>query len=88
MVGCCRKSYIGPVEIASFSNQDFSRSNKYVVSTEYFYVLVLGVIAVTDFHPLGIYKNSGLSLSTITFTVNSHANNHFYKYICFNYYTV
>ena len=31
--------------------------------------------------PLEKYKNLGLPLSTITFTVNSHADNHFYKYI-------
>ena len=34
------------------------------------------------------YKNLGLPLSTITFTVNSHADNHFYRYICFKCYTV
>ena len=34
------------------------------------------------------YKNLGLPLSTITFLVNSHADNHFYNYICFTYYTV
>ena len=39
--------------------------------------------AVSDFRPLGIYKNLGLPLSTITLTVNSHADNHFYKYIYF-----
>ena len=49
-----RKSYLGPAEIASFSNRDFSRSNKHdtfwhVVSTGYFYVLFLWAIAVTDF---------------------------------------
>ena len=39
-------------------------------------------VAVSDFRPLEIYKNLGLSLSTITFTVKkSHADNHFYKYI-------
>ena len=92
VVGCCRKFYIEPAEIASFSNRDFSRSNKYNafwhVSTEYFYVLFLWTITVTYFCHLKIYKNVGLPLSTITFTVNSHANNHFYKYICFKYYTV
>ena len=91
--GCCRKSYIGPTRIPSFFNWDFSWSNKYdkfwcAVSTEYFYILLLWAIAVTDFCPLEIYKNLVLPLSTITFTVNSHANNHFYKYICFKYYTV
>ena len=29
VMGCCRNSYIGPAEIASFFNWDFSRSNKY-----------------------------------------------------------
>ena len=42
-------------------------------------------IAVSDFRPLKIYKNFGLPLSTIFFTVNFHADNHFYKYICFKY---
>ena len=35
------------------------------------------------FFLLEIYKNLGLPLSTVTFTVNSHADNHFYKYISF-----
>ena len=57
------------------------RSNKHgtfwhVVTTGYFYVLFLWTISVL-----------GFLLSTITFTVNSHADNHFYKYICFKYYT-
>ena len=34
-----------------------------------------------DFCPLEIYKNLGPPSSTITFTVNSHVDNHFYKYI-------
>ena len=38
--------------------------------------------------PWEIYKNLGLPLSTITFTVNSHADNHFYNYICFKCYTL
>ena len=79
--GMLQKVYIGPTEIPSFSNRDFSRSNKYdtfwhVVSTEYFYGLFLWTIDVTDFRPWEIYKNLGPPLSTITFTVNSHANNH------------
>ena len=66
-------------EIASFSCRDLSRSNKHetfwhVVSTEYLYVLLLWAIAITDF-----------PLSAISFTVNSHTNNHFYKHICFKY---
>ena len=67
-----------------FSSWDFSRSNKHdifwhVVSTGYFYVS--WAIAVLDFRPLEIYKKLALPLSTFTFTVNSHADNHFYKYI-------
>ena len=84
------KSYLGPAEKAPFSSQNFSRSNKHdtfghVVSTRYFYILFLWTIAVSDFHPLEIYKNFSLPLSTITFTTNRHADNYFYKYICFNY---
>ena len=88
-----KKSYLQPPEIASFSSRDFRRSNKHgtswhAVSTGYFYVLFLWAIAVSNIRPLKIYKKLGLSLSTITFTVKSHANNHFYKYIYFKYYTV
>ena len=43
---------------------------------------ILWAIAVSDFRPLEIYKNLGLLLSTINFTVNSYTVNHFYKYIC------
>ena len=53
----------------------------HVVSTGYLYVLFLWAIVVSDFHPLKICKNLDLPLSTITFTVNSHADNHFYRYI-------
>ena len=42
----------------------------------YFYVLFLWAMAITDFRPLEIYKNLGFPLFTITFTANSHANNH------------
>ena len=42
-------------------------------------------IAVSDSYLLETYKNLGFLLSTVTFTVNSHADNHFYKYICFKY---
>ena len=57
--GGAEKSYLGPTEIASFSNRDLSRSNKrytfcHIVSTGYFYVLFLGVTAVSDFLPLEI----------------------------------
>ena len=50
------------------------------ISTFYFYEL----FAVSDFRPLEIYKKLGLSLSTTTFAVNNHADNHFYKYIFLN----
>ena len=36
---------------------------------------------LSGFRCLEIYKNLVLSLSTITFTVNSHADNHLCKYI-------
>ena len=81
-----QKSFLGPAEIASFSCREFSRSNRDdtfwdVVSTGYFYVLFSWTIAVSGFRPLEIYKNLGLSLSSVTFTVNSRADYHFYKYI-------
>ena len=89
LVGWGRKSYIGPAEIASFLSRDFNRSNKHAtfwhVRAGYFYVLFLWAIAVSDFCPLEIYKNLSLPLSCRTFTVNSHADNHFYKYIYFKY---
>ena len=82
-----RNSYLRPTELASFSSQDFSQSNKHdtywhVVPTENFYVvLFLWAVAVSDFFPLEIYKNLSLSLSTTTFTVNRHADNILHKYI-------
>ena len=85
-VGWVRKVYLGPAKIDSFSSQDFSWSNKHdtiwhVISTGYFHFLFLWAITVSDFHPFEIYKNLGLPLSTITFTINSHRDNHLYKYI-------
>ena len=94
MVEWDRKSYSGPAEIASFSRHDFIRSNKHgtfwrILLTGYFYILFVRATAVSDFHPLGIYKNPGPPLPTITFTVNSHTDNHFHRYIyLFQYYTV
>ena len=69
--------------MASSSSQGFGRSNKYdtfwhVVLTEYFYVLFSWTIAVSDFR-LEICKNLDLPLSSITFTVSSNEDNHFYK---------
>ena len=45
------------------------------ISTFYFYKPLLLQIFVR------ILKNLDLSLSTITFKVNSHVDNHFYKYV-------
>ena len=45
------------------------------ISTVYFYEPLLFQI----FFSLEIYKNFGLSLSTIIFKVNSHADNYFYE---------
>ena len=86
VVGWGRKSYLGLAESASLSSLGFSQSNKHdkfwhVVSTGYFYVLFLWPIAVSDFRHSEIYKNLGLSLSTITFIVNSHADCCFYNHI-------
>ena len=91
--GWHRKSYLGPTETAPFSSQNFIWSNKHetfwhVALTGYFFVLISWTIAVTDFCPLEIYENLGLPLSTVTFTVNSHADSYFYKYVCFKCYTV
>ena len=85
-VGWGRKSCLGPAEISSFSSRDLSRHNKHdsfwlVVSTVYFYILFFWAIVVSDFPPLEIHKNLVLPLSSITFTANSQADNHFYKYI-------
>ena len=86
LLGWVRKSCLGTAEIASLSSRDFGRGNKHgtfwhVVSAGYFYVLFSWAITDSDFCPLEIYKNLGLPLYTIPFTVNSHADNHFYKYI-------
>ena len=80
--GVGQKSYLGPTEIIYFSSKDFRPSSKHdtlwlVVSTGYFYVLFLWTIAVSDFCPLEIHKNLGLSLRTISSTANSDADNHF-----------
>ena len=88
VVGWGRKSYLGPAEITYFSSRDFSRSNKHhtfwhVISTGCFHVLLLWAIAISDFCFWEIHKNFSFPLPAITFTVNSHANNHFYKYIVF-----
>ena len=86
VVGWGRKSYLGPAEMSSFSSRDLYRRNKHdsfwlVVSTGYFYILFLWAIVVSDFLPLEIHKHLVLPLSSITFTANSRADNHFYKYI-------
>ena len=86
VVGWFRKSYLGSAKIGSFFCQDFNRSNDHdtfwhVVSTGYLHILFLWAIAVSNFCPLEIYRNFSLLLSTITCTVSSHADNHFYEYI-------
>ena len=93
VVGSVRKSYLGPGKIASISSRNLSRSSKHdtfwrVVSTGYFYNSFSWANAVSNFLLLEIYKNLGLPLPSNTFKVNSHADNLFYKYICFKYYTV
>ena len=87
VLGLARKYYLGPAIITSFSSWEFSRSNLHftfrpVALTGYFYFLFLWTIAVSDFPPLEIYKNVVPPLSTITFPVNSHADNHSCKCIC------
>ena len=85
-VGWGRKYYLGPAETSSFSSRDLSGRDKHnsfrlVVSTGYFYILFLWAIVLSDFPPLEIHKHLVLLLSSITFTVNSQADNHFHKYI-------
>ena len=85
VVGWGRKSYLGPAEISSFSSRDLSSLNKHhsfwlVVSTGYFYILFLYAIVDSDFSPLETHKHLLLPLSSITFTANSQADDHFYKY--------
>ena len=80
-----RKSFLGPAEITSLSSRDLSRCNKHdsfwlVVSIGYFYILFLWVIVNSDFLPLEIHNHLVFPLSSIIFTVNSQADNHFYKY--------
>ena len=81
-----QSSYLGPAEITSFSSWDFRQSNKHDIFrhllTEYFYILFLWTITVSDFCLLQIYKNLDLPLSAVSFTVNNHADNHFYKCVC------
>ena len=73
-----RKPYLGPAVIAAYVQHD---SYWLVVSTGYFCISYLRAIAVSDFLPLEIHKHLVLPLSSITFTANSQADNHFYKYI-------
>ena len=86
VVGWCRKSYLGPAEISSFSSWDLGHRNKHdsfwlVVWTGYFYILFLWAIVVSDFFPLEIHKHLVLPMSSIIFTASSQADNDFYKYI-------
>ena len=52
-----------------------------MIHAEYFYILFLWAIVVSDFPPLENHKYLDLPLSSITFTANSQADNHFNKYI-------
>ena len=80
-------SYIKPL---SANPQKLSNTLKQFVgcrldiSTFYSYESLLLQI----FFSLEVYKSLDLPLSSITFKVNSHTDNHFYKYIYFKYYTV
>ena len=78
LVGWGRKSYSGSAEVASFSRPIFSQSNKH---DKFWHVIFLWAIVVSDFRPLEIYKNLCPPLPIITFTVESHEDNHSYKYI-------
>ena len=66
-------------------SRDFCRNKHdtflHVVSTGYFYILFLWAIAVSNFRPMEIYENLGLPLSTITFKVINHVDNHLYNHI-------
>ena len=90
MVGWGWKSYLGLAETAPFSGRNFSRCNKHPNSGMSYRldisVLFSWAIAISDFCPLEIYKNWWFPFSTKTFTVNSHADNYFYNYICFSIY--
>ena len=86
VVGWGRKSYLGPAEISSFSSWDLSWRIKHdsfwlAVSTEYFRILFSWAIVVSDFLPLKIHEHLVLPMSSVTFTANSQADNHFYKHI-------
>ena len=75
---------VGAAEPVSFSSREFSRNNKHdifwhAVTTGYFNVLFLWTIPFQVFFLLEIYKNFVFLLPSITFTVNSHADNHFWR---------
>ena len=85
-VGWGKKTYWRAAEIATFSNRNLRRSNKHdsfwhIVSIGYFHILFLWIIAASYFIPFECYKNLDPPFFSITFTVNSHVDNHFYKYI-------
>ena len=65
-------------QIVSYGTHD---SFWLVVSTAYFYILYLWPIVVLHFLPLETHKHLVLPLSSITFTANNQADNHFYNYI-------
>ena len=64
-----------PVEMVSFSSRDFCQS---ITHSDMLYR--------TDISTFYFYEP--LFQIFVPFTVKSHTDNHFYKYICFKYYTV
>ena len=80
-LGWGRESYLVPGEVASISSWDLRQSNKpdtfwRVVSTGNFSFFLFHI-----FFPWKFIKNLDLPLSSITFKVNSHADNNFCIFI-------
>ena len=70
----------------NFFSRDLTGHNKHdsfwvVALTEYFYILLLWTIVISDCLPLEIHKHLPLPFPSIIFTANRQADNHFYKYI-------
>ena len=77
-----RKIYLEPAECASFSCWDFSRSNshdtfRHVVWSRYFYVrhCCFRFLSLGNLQKL----RTSLPFPSLTFTINSHADNYFCK---------
>ena len=89
-MGCGRKSYLGPAEIASFSSRDFSRSSKHGIfwhapSTGYFYVLLLcfRFLSLGNLQKLRLSLRLSVSQSTAT-QITTSTN----RFTCSKYYPV